>query len=64
MALVEIMGFKCNKCGFVWGPHKKLYDWKNPPKICAKCKSIHWNDNIEIKTCITNKENREIIFCT
>jgi len=36
---VQITGFKCERCGYIWRPRLP----EDKIKICPKCKSAYWN---------------------
>ena len=40
MSIVQIKGFKCDRCGYTW----KLRGERSEPKVCAKCHSAYWNE--------------------
>lgn len=40
MALVNIKGFSCERCGHRWVSRS---DSKNMPLVCPSCKSPYWN---------------------
>jgi predicted Zn-ribbon and HTH transcriptional regulator len=35
---IEIISYKCDRCGHRWIPREK-----EKPTICPKCKSPYWN---------------------
>jgi len=40
MPKVQVMGYRCLRCGHEWLPRKNS---KGEPKVCPKCKSPYWN---------------------
>jgi hypothetical protein len=40
MSIIQIKGFKCDRCGHVW----KLRGERSEPKVCAGCHSAYWNE--------------------
>ena len=44
IALVQIEGYQCERCGYRWGPRDGTGRWpENNPKYCPKCRSQYWN---------------------
>ena len=39
MAKIQMVGFRCERCGHEWTPR----DTSQDPKVCPKCKSAYWN---------------------
>ena len=37
---IEMMGYRCQRCGHVWVPMKSA---TAPPRVCPKCKSPYWD---------------------
>jgi len=40
MAVIELKGFRCDRCNHEWLPRLKI---EQEPTICPKCKSAYWN---------------------
>lgn len=40
MAIIELRGYECDRCGHTWFPRFKIQE---EPTICPKCKSAYWN---------------------
>lgn len=38
MAIIQLEGFKCERCGHEWVKRRE-----DLPKVCPKCKSPYWN---------------------
>lgn len=36
--MLEIKGYKCERCGHRWVPRRKEY-----PRVCPRCKSPYWD---------------------
>lgn len=45
LQLVQVMGYRCERCSHVWVPRKST----DRPKICPKCKSPYWDREREAK---------------
>ena len=46
MAIIQIAGFRCERCDKVWAPKSVNQDDPSKvemPVICPKCKSPYWN---------------------
>ena len=40
MAVIELKGYRCDRCKHEWFPRLKV---EEEPAICPKCKSPYWN---------------------
>lgn len=38
MAIIKILGYKCERCNHTWTPRDE-----EEPVVCPKCKSPYWN---------------------
>lgn len=36
---IEVMGYRCERCGHEWVPRSEGEE----PRVCPKCKSPYWN---------------------
>lgn len=42
MALIQVPGYRCERCGHVWVAREDR-EKGDLPIICPKCKSAYWN---------------------
>jgi len=54
MAVIELKGYRCDRCNHEWSPRLKI---EEEPTICPKCKSAYWNKPRRID--IHNEQARE-----
>ncbi len=40
MAIITVIGYRCERCGHEWVPNRKSIA---EPKVCPKCKNPYWN---------------------
>ncbi len=53
MAKIQLLGFRCERCGHEWLPREKDQE----PRVCPKCKSPYWNSPRKTDT-ITREAKR------
>jgi NAD-dependent SIR2 family protein deacetylase len=60
--IINVKGFKCNKCGWVWISRQYIEDdYSTIPIACAKCKSSYWNRDPTTTTTSKKKKMKKKI---
>ncbi len=58
MAVIELKGYRCDRCNHEWSPRLKI---EEEPTICPKCKSAYWNKPRRIDTAKNLELAREVM---
>jgi hypothetical protein len=55
---ITVTKYRCSRCEYEWFPRNPLNPGK-PPRTCAHCNSVYWDDDRQYETQIVAKKFKE-----